>query len=168
MDKYDRNELFEDELLIVRHSGEIPEVALHGSIYFLTEDPVGPEIKLEGKERRELKQMVVERYREIIHRDLNPDNRDKILYRGIARCIDNWQRLDKFCKREKFDHDHMREETREALIDFLSNEVFEVAEKCRCSTVNCTFDELECFVEVIALDCGKLPNGWKNLCAGSK
>jgi hypothetical protein len=30
-----------DELLIVRHSGEIPEVALHGSIFFLTREPNG-------------------------------------------------------------------------------------------------------------------------------
>jgi hypothetical protein len=168
MDKDERNELLAEELLIVRHSGEIPEVALHGSIYFLTEDPAGPGIKLEEKERLELKQMVVERYREIIHRDLNPDNRDKSLYRGLARCIDNWQRLDKFCKREKIVHDQIREETRKALIYFLSNEVRAVEEKCRCSTVNCTIDDLECFIELIELGFENLPDGWKKLCIGSE
>ena len=29
----------EEEAFIVLHSGEIPEVAYHGSLYYLTEDP---------------------------------------------------------------------------------------------------------------------------------
>ena len=91
-----------DELLIVRHSGEIPEVALHGSIFFLTRDPDGPTIDITPAELLLLKKMVVARYREIITRDLDANNRDKGLYRGLARCICNWQRLKRFCQREDF------------------------------------------------------------------
>ncbi|MCK4838975.1 MAG: hypothetical protein KAS94_09220, partial [Desulfobulbaceae bacterium] len=79
-----------DELLLVRHSGEIPEVALHGSIFFLTRDPNGPTIEITPAELLLLKKMVVSRYQEIIHRDLDPNNRDKGLYRGLGRCIINW------------------------------------------------------------------------------
>ena len=80
---------FQDELLIVRHSGEIPEVALHGSLYFLSFDPDGPSLNLSPEEKLELKKMAVKRYLEIIHRDLDPENRAKGIYRGLARCIVN-------------------------------------------------------------------------------
>ncbi|MBU0482483.1 MAG: hypothetical protein KKG47_15430 [Proteobacteria bacterium] len=161
----DRESLLADELLIVRHSGEIPEVALHGAIYFLTEDPDGPGLVLEEKELRKLKKMVVDRYREIIHRDLNPDNRDKSLYRGIARCIANWRRLEKFCGAESFDLTSIHTEVREALLSFLQTEACDVETKQCCSSVNCSSGELECFLETLALDGESLPDGWQKLCS---
>ena len=42
----ERTLLLEEELLLVRHSGEIPEVALHASVHYLTEDPEGPGLVL--------------------------------------------------------------------------------------------------------------------------
>ena len=167
MPDYNREELLEDELLIVRHSGEIPEVAMHSSIYYLTEDPEGPCIELREKEWTELRTMVIERYREIIHRDLDPDNRRKTIYRGVARCIANWHRLDKFCRKEGVDREPFRQETRAALLSFLQNEAQEVRQNRR-SSVNCTMDELACFLEVMQLDCEKLPADWRILCKVAK
>ena len=42
MERTPDQHILDDELLIIRHSGEIPEVALQGSIFFLTSDPQGP------------------------------------------------------------------------------------------------------------------------------
>ena len=42
----ERNALMEEELLLVRHSGEIPEVALHASLHFLCDDEEGPRLIL--------------------------------------------------------------------------------------------------------------------------
>ena len=117
---------FHDELLIVRHSGEIPEVALHGSIFFLSRDPDGPGLTLSPEQILELKKMAVERYREIIKRDLDPENRDKGIYRGLARCIVNWQRMEAFCLKEDFTLTPLRNETADMLISFIEKESVDV------------------------------------------
>ncbi len=67
----DKAALLADELLIVRHSGEIPEVALHSSIYYLTQDPDGPTISIDAEDLDQLKGAALERYQEIIFRDLD-------------------------------------------------------------------------------------------------
>lgn len=38
-----------DEVLILQDSGEIPEIAYHTSLYYLTEDPEGPEYDTERR-----------------------------------------------------------------------------------------------------------------------
>lgn len=153
-----------DELLIVRHSGEIPEVALHGSIFFLSRDPDGPTIEITPDELLLLKKMVVARYREIINRDLDANNRDKGLYRGLARCICNWQRMKQFCQNEGFATDLVRKDVASALISFLKEETFDIAAKQRIPSINCTALELTVFIEELGINCGDLPGGWSDIC----
>jgi len=63
-----RQEVLEEEWLIVRHSGEIPEIALHSALYYLTDDPDGPRLQLSGEERESLQEAAATRYHEIMHR----------------------------------------------------------------------------------------------------
>lgn len=153
-----------DELLIVRHSGEIPEVALHGSLYYLTQDPQGPGIALDHPEVRMLKKMVVERYREIIRRDLEPANRDLGLYRGVARALANWRRLSDFCRKEGWPREAYRIEVAEALVAFLRNEVAEVRVGARTSAINCDCEAMRTFARGLGLGPEELPEGWSGLC----
>jgi hypothetical protein len=160
----DKADLLADELLIVRHSGEIPEVALHGSIYYLTQDPDGPVLKLKDEDLAPLKSAVVERYCEIIFRDLEPDNRDKGLYRGLARCVANWGRLAKFCRLEGRKMNRIRSEVAEALCRFLGRELDDVLSGRRISCINCSADELRQLAVDLNLSDNDLPDGWQCLC----
>lgn len=153
-----------DELLIVRHSGEIPEVALHGSLYYLTSDPDGPTLVLAEAEVKALKGMVVERYREIIQRDLEPSNRDRPFYRGLRRAAVNWRRLEKFCRREGLVVAELQEETGSALLAFLGVEILEVAAKTRQPSSDCQTEELRTFALGVGLNPADLPPGWHTLC----
>jgi hypothetical protein len=160
----DKADLLADELLIVRHSGEIPEVALHGSIYYLTQDPDGPAIILNAEDLDQLKSAALERYQEIIFRDLEPDNRDKGLYRGLARCVANWGRLAKFCRREGREMDRIRSEVAEALYRFIVRELDDVQSGRRVSCVNCSADELRQLASDLSQTADDLPDGWQCLC----
>jgi hypothetical protein len=95
-----RREILEEEWLIVRHSGEIPEIALHSALYFLTEDPLGPCLQLSVEEIESLQEAAICRFQEIIRRDLCFDNRNLSLYRGVRRAIVNWHRFVAFCERQ--------------------------------------------------------------------
>ena len=155
--------LFEDELLIIRHSGEIPEVALHGSIFFLTSDPHGPQFSLGPQQLRQMKEKVVERYLEMIGRDLEAENRDKSIYRGLARCIVNWQRMAEFCRREGFDLEPLKGLVSKLLISFIKNEILDVR-MGRVSSLNCGRAPLRAFAEELDVEQGELPAGWQELC----
>jgi hypothetical protein len=139
------HELLENEWFHVRHSGEIPEIALHSSIYYLTEDSDGPNLQLQEREHLLLFDAVLQRYREIILRDLLPENRDTTVYRGVLRSICNWRRLKRFCERHHLDHSSIMAEVKTQFLSFLQNEVAEVAAGCRSSCINCTFEELYSF-----------------------
>ena len=160
----DRWEVLEDEVLIVRNSGEIPEVAFHGSIYYLTEDPDGPELTLTNDNLRLLKKQVIARYQEIVLRDLIPENRDKSIYRGVKRSIANWRRLLKFCEREKQNIAAFRKEVAQALVNFLHQEKSEVSAGLRDSCINCTATELLHFARKLQLSTEMLPESWQSLC----
>ena len=95
-----RQELLEDEWLLVRHSGEIPEIALHSAFYYLTEDPNGPRLQLSVEEKHYLRDAAATRYQEIIQRDLCYENRELTVYRGVRRAIFNWHRFVVFCERQ--------------------------------------------------------------------
>ena len=153
-----------EEVFVVLHSGEIPEVTLHDSLYYLTEDPDGPGLELEAGDMLPLKQAVVKRYREIILRDLDPKNRDKRIYRGLARCAANWQRLLKFCTRENQDLAALRTETAEALLNFLQQELFEVQSKKRFSSINCSEAEVSRLAISLDIVPDDMPLGWQGLC----
>ena len=164
MKDFDKKVRIEEETFIVRHAGEIPEVAYHGSLYYLTEDPAGPGIQLEQEETILLRQAVIERYREIILRDLEPENRDKRIYRGLARCLANWQRLLKFCGREKMDFQGIQGEAAIALQEFLNNEIDDVLNGNRSSCINCSAKEIETLVNSLGISVVDLPEGWQELC----
>ncbi len=155
--------IIEDELLIIRHSGEIPEVALQGSIFFLTSDPQGPGLTLGSEELQQMKEKVVERYLEMIARDLEPENRDKSIYRGLARCIVNWQRMARFCNRESFDLEPLRIYTSNSLILFIKREKDDVG-KGKTSSINCCRFTLNGFVDELGIVPRELPTGWHELC----
>jgi hypothetical protein len=151
--------LLAEEILIVRHSGEIPEIAFHGSLYYLCEDPAGPQLTLSQEELDTLRQQVVARYREIMLRDLDPKNRDARIYRGLRRCIFNWERLGKFCTRQAMTVEDVRQEIAEALRGFLRQETEEVRAGLRRSCLNCTREELDAFAREIGVLPEELPEG---------
>lgn len=160
----DKKTYIEEEAFIVQHSGEIPEIAFQGSLYFLTEDPDGPVLKLDASDILPLKQSVAERYRAIILRDLDPKNRDKRIYRGLARCVVNWQRLRKFCSREHIDIEVYRTETADALQVFLQRELADVQSRIRSSCINCSAQDIEKLADSLGLSMDLLPEGWQGLC----
>jgi len=160
----DKETYIDEEAFIIEHSGEIPEVALHSSLHYLGEDPEGPGLHLNAEDIFPLKQAVVERYRVIILRDLAPENRDKSIYRGLARCAVNWQRLFKFCLRENLDFQEVKLETADALQKFLVNEVADVKSNGRSSSVNCSSGELESLIISLGLSEDDLPEGWQKVC----
>jgi hypothetical protein len=159
-----KKQYVEEEALIVRYSGEIPEVAFHGSVYFLTTDPEGPEIQLDPNDLLHLKKIVVDRYCEIIRRDLNPDNLDKSIYRGLARSYANWMRLTKFCSRENLRIKEIRTEMASLLKQFLHNEAKEVAAAKRETCINLSVTLLGKFSSELGLSLKELPENITSLC----
>jgi hypothetical protein len=160
----ERELLLEEELLLVRHSGEIPEVALHGSLHFLCSDREGPCLALTHGELRLFEEAALTRYLEIIRRDLNPANRDLPAFRGIRRAISNWRRLTGFCAKIGVDSESFQVEMGSLLIGYVYHEDREVRAGDRIPSVNCTASALCGFVEALALDKALLPAGWEQLC----
>jgi len=156
--------LIEDEVFAIGPSGEMPEVALHASYFYLQEDPEGPRLRLTPEEEQHLKDAVEQRYRRILMRDLNPRYRDRSIYRGLARAIANWRRLARFCKREDRDCAVHRQAAAEALQAFLAIEVEEAAQGRLAGAVNCTAAELEAFARALGLTPADLPQDWKRVC----
>lgn len=159
-----REFLLSEEILLVRNSGEIPEVALHGSLYYLTLDPEGPGMNLTGADRALLEEQVEARYREIIQRDLTPENRDRPIYRGLTRAAANWRRLAGFCRKTARDASHHRRETANSLKEFLARELAEVRAGSRRSSVNCTAAFLADFAGELGLAVEEMEAGCKELC----
>ena len=164
MDRQDKETYIEEEAFMVLHSGEIPEVTFHSSLYYLTKDPDGPGLELNTDDILPLKQAVVKRYRAIIFRDLEPKNRNKRIYRGLARCAANWQRLLKFCSRENMDLAPIQAETAKGLQTFLQQEMVDVESKKCSSSINCTYTEIENLAKSLGISTTVLPEGWQELC----
>lgn len=156
----DRTAAIDDELVIIRNSGEIPEVALHNALHFLSQDPEGPELTLAPDELRRLQQAVVERYRRIILRDLDPRLRDKSVYRGIARGITNWERLGRFITRNPFAIKDLKTEIAHALQVFLEQEITDVAAGRRDTCIDCGLRDLQAFSAAVGFNLGDLPPEW--------
>ena len=160
----DKKFYLSEEILIIRHSGEIPEVTYHGSLHYLSEDPEGPHIDIARKDLLPLKTEVINRYRTIILRDLLPENRDKGLYRGVARSIANWHRLCKFCNKEKREISAIQEEIAETFLKFIRQELNDVNSSNRKSCINCDSGAMSAFAEDLGLSSENLPPGWQVLC----
>ncbi len=159
------DEIIADEVLIIETSGEMPVVAYHGSIYYLTFDPEGPRLFLADEYSLKLKKAVIEGFRRIIARDLALENRDKGLYRGMARCAVNWERLDNFCQAEGLGIDDVASEVCESLIMFLLGELEDVRQG-RQTSINCSRDSLFALAVKVGLDPLKLPPGLGALTMG--
>lgn len=160
----DRESILEEEIIILRNSGEIPEIALHTSLYYLEEDEEGPRIMLQEQELHRLYDAALARAREIVLRDLDPDNRDLGLYRGPARSIVNWHRLQNFCRRIDRECREFRTTVFRTLLCFIEREITETRGGLRASSVNCTTEELRAFCEELGMDTNFFPDGWTCLC----
>jgi len=161
---FSREELLEQERLIVRHSGEIPEIAFHNALYHLTRDPSGPGLVLAPAEIRLLEDQAIARYREIILRDLDPDCRNTPVYRGVARSITNWRRLHAFLGRQgRSLPPGLDGEVGRALQVFLAAELATQA-RGEKTCVNCSAGEIELFCAELELSPDSLPRGWRSLC----
>lgn len=161
-----RQGLLEDEWLIVRHSGEIPEIALHSAFYYLTEDPDGPRFQLSVEEIQHLQGAAATRYQEIILRDLCYENRELTIYRGMRRAIFNWNRFTAFCKRQKCPGHNLRSTTAEAFL-ILLNKASHATDKTPPAPVfNCTFHDLILFAHELGITEQQLPADIRQLCQG--
>ena len=96
-----RPKQIENEWYIVRYSGETPEIAYNSAIYYLSRAQDGPRICLDEEQIELLKKAAVDRYAEIVLRDLQHDNCTKSIYRGIGRSIINYRRFCMFCERQQ-------------------------------------------------------------------
>lgn len=161
----DVDEHIENEWYVVRHSGEIPEIALHSSLHFLSEAPDGPRLTLTEKQLLSLKQAAAARFKEIVLRDLQHENCSLSIYRGVKRSIINYRRYQRFCRRQGMDGTGFDREIGAALLDFLKREQVEVAGADRASVINCTFEELQCFTVEVGLLPEALPDNIESLCS---
>ncbi|MGW8161070.1 MAG: hypothetical protein ACWGN1_02360 [Desulfobulbales bacterium] len=164
MNDAEKNTYIADEAFMITHSGEIPEIAYHSSLYYLAQEPDGPGLELDKNDILLLQQAVVKRYQTIIRRDLAPGNRDKRVYRGLSRCAVNWQRLYKFCTVNGLECGEIRRETAQGLRNFLRQEVTDVKSGRRISSINCPQREIEHLAESVGLASVDLPEGWRDLC----
>ncbi len=160
----ERMAILEEEIIILRDSGEIPEIAFHSTLHYLTEDTGGPAMALTGEELELLQDAALSRYREIVLRDLNPENRDMGIYRGVRRSIYNWQRMQDFCKRIGRNCSFFKKTAGPALVRFLEQELADVRSGRRSSSVNCSAEQLLGFAALLDVDPDSLPGDWQKLC----
>lgn len=164
---HEHDTVLENEWYAVRHSGEIPEIALCSAFYYLTEDNSGPCLVLTPHQYRTLVAAAELRYRDIVLRDLLHINRCKPIYRGIKRSIDNWYRYEKFCQRQQVDPISFKHDVAAVLLVFLAEEVVDVERGRRGPSINCTFAELGGFAQRLGLAETMLPETIENLCQAS-
>ncbi len=157
----------EQEWYVVRHSGEIPEIALHGSLYYLTEDCDGPRLTLSSHHKLVLIEAAAERFREIILRDLTHENRHKREYRGVGRAVVNYRRYMSFCQRQCYQDTHFAADVAYALLLFLATEQVVARRKGAGALLNCSFNELCAFATELGLVQSVFPPSVAALCQGA-
>jgi hypothetical protein len=160
----DKVALLADEELMIQNGGEIPEVTFHNSLFYLTQDAEGPQIRLDQEDLLQLKKAVLQGYKRIILRDLLPENRDQGFYRGLERCRVNWLRLSRFCEMEQLEIENIRRKIIAALKNFMAREVLEIREGLRSSSVNCSVRALSSLLDNLGLEPDELAPGWQNIC----
>lgn len=161
-----KKNILSEEAFLILHSGEIPEVAYHSSIHYLTKDPEGPLLNIEPQDLISLEEAVVQRYRTIILRDLTPGNRDRSVYRGLKRCAANWRRLVNFPDKRSIDISSIRMEVADALKDFLRQEIMDVSSGKRNTCINCSYSVLTELAYGLGLSRDDLPTRVEMLCTG--
>jgi hypothetical protein len=163
----ERQALLEEELLLVRHSGEIPEVALHTSLHYLRDDADGPGLQLTVQEIQALEAGVIARYQEIILRDLNADNRKRSLFRGIRRANHNWYRFVRFSDKIGLSYKEFQDRAAKALLHYLQTTLTECTNDNDIPAVNCLPEALLTFAIALGIDGAQLPENWPSLCEKS-
>ncbi len=151
----DRHITFENEWLAIRDSGELPEIAFHSSIYYLTEDLSGPRLRLSEQEKTELLEAAKWRFQDIILRDMRPENKGKSFYRGIRRSMENWQRFKMFHRRHNVGLASLQKAAAGALRSFLAAEIN--GGTLPSHSVNCSYQELLSFACELGLSRRELP-----------
>ncbi|MDL1972456.1 MAG: hypothetical protein LWW78_04365 [Deltaproteobacteria bacterium] len=153
-----REEVIEEKEIIC-HSGELPEVAFYSSLYFLTEDPDGPHLSLTPEEVTFLKQGVIERYKWIILRDLDPKMRARSEFRGIERAIVNYKRLKRYAEKEQIDIKNIVPEFAKALISYTKVELEDIyLREHSLRTINCSRSDWQWFLKELGLGPNILPD----------
>lgn len=160
----ERDELLDDEWLIVRHSGEIPEITYHSSLYYLSQDVEGPRLQLLETELSRLKDAAMQRYQEIVLRDINLDNFHKSIYRGLRRTLYNWQRLKMFAKRQALDYVGFDAVVAEELLTFLRLGVATAGRDVPDNFINCREGQLLEFVTELGIETQQLPREIGRFC----
>ncbi len=153
-----RDEILADEWLIVRHSGEIPEITFHSSLYYLTKDNEGPKLSLTETELQYLKEGAVQQYQEIILRDMTIENFHKNVYRGLRRVLYNWQRYKSFLERQEIVPDSFQSVAGRALVLFLEQGVAEAGESLPEQFINCSIKELNELTEKMEIATERIPS----------
>jgi len=160
----ERDELLAEEWLIVRHSGEIPEITLHSSLYYLSKESDGPQLSLSEEELSRLKDAAAQRYQEIILRDIDVRNFHKSIYRGVRRTVYNWERCRAFARRQTVDCSHIRETAAQRLIVFLTHGVAAAGKTLPLVFINCSVAQLYELAEELGLDSEQLPADIARFC----
>ena len=164
MTEEERRELLADEWLIVRNSGEIPEITFHASLYYLQEDEDGPGLELTQEESHVLKEAALERYHEIIIRDISVENYHKSIYRGVMRTIYNWQRCQVFGERQSIKCEDFRKTAARALLIFLQDGTGAAGRTLPENFINCSIGELKKLAEELKIDPEQLPHNIAQFC----
>ncbi len=156
--------ILENEWYSVRHSGELPEVALHAAFFYLSENQDGPRLKLTEDQARQLVDAAALRYREIVLRDILYSNRGQPVYRGVKRSIANWYRYESFCQRQQIDPVDLRTEVAAALVVFLNEAIRDGACHGGPASLDCSWAELRGFVDRLGLSITIFPAALRTLC----
>ena len=150
----DLSEEIENEWYVVRYSGETPEIAYNSAIYHLGRAENGPKVRLSEEQVEWLKQAAVDRFTEIILRDLQHANCLKSIYRGINRSIVNYRRFCMFCSRQQIEVDQVRDRAAAALVVFLETELQQLQNTNRPSIINCTYPDLHNYALELGVELG--------------
>jgi hypothetical protein len=142
MTEDERKELLADEWLIVRDSGEIPEITFHATLHYLTKENDGPKLTLSEEELDELKDAATQRYHEIILRDMSIENFHKSLYRGLKRSAYNWHRCTVFMERQSIKKNNFQKIAANTLLIFLEQGMTLAGKELPEKFINCTVLEL--------------------------
>ena len=146
------DDLVENEYYIVRHSGETPEIAYNSAIYFLERAQDGPGLVLSYEQRKVLQAAAVDRWQEIVLRDMDHENVGRSIYRGIARSMCNYERFVMFCKRQNIDPEPVKRNAAHDYSAFLERELHNLSCTDAQCVVNTSFEELQKFASILGIE----------------
>ena len=141
----------EDEWYAVRHSGEIPEIALHSALHYLTVAENGPRLALSRQDIRQLQRAAALRFREIVLRDMLWENLGEPIARGLGRSAINFRRYENFLARLGLSDRRFRHQAAITLVIFLVREWSARRHGLEGHDLGLTEGELLAFAETLAI-----------------